>query len=98
MPREIGAAIGDPSRPLENPRVRDRVYGKGWLIEGGRVEEREGKREKERKREEGGERERVSSWRMERRCNRPCKTGLPVTYVSPPLSPSPLLAAFVAFP
>lgn len=53
MPREIGAAIGDPSRPLENPRVRDRVYGKGWLIEGGRVEEREGKREKER----GGRRE-----------------------------------------
>lgn len=47
VPREIGAAIGDPSRPLENPRVRDRVYGRGWLIERGRVEEREGKRERE---------------------------------------------------
>lgn len=46
VPREIGAAIGDPSRPLENPRVRDRVYGRGWLIERGRVEEREGKRER----------------------------------------------------
>lgn len=49
VPREIGAAIGDPSRPLENPRVRDSCIRQRLANRkrtGGRKrrEEREGER------------------------------------------------------